>query len=154
MEGDRNQMEMGTEPVATPPATTIERVNPLLAFLAAALAWGVPGLGHLVLRRWLKALVYFLAVGSLAVAGLLMRGNVFRADGADAFEKLGFVADVGSGVFYFLAQRIDSVGPDVSHASGDYGTRLIATAGVLNMLCVLEAFEIGLRRRKSDKADA
>jgi hypothetical protein len=92
--------------------------------------------------------VYFLAVGSLAVAGLLMRGNIFHPGGADTFEKLGFLADVGSGVFYFLAQRIDVAGPDVSHSSGDYGTRLIATAGVLNMLCVLEAFEIGLRRRE------
>jgi hypothetical protein len=139
---------METEPAAV----TTERVNPLLAVVVAAAAWLVPGLGHLLLRRWVKALVYFLAVGSLAVAGLLMRGNIFSSDGADAFEMLGFLADIGSGVFYFLAQRIDVAGPDVSHASGDYGTRLIATAGVLNMLFVLEAFEIGLRRRERDGA--
>jgi len=128
-----------------------EKGNALLAIGAAAAAWCVPGLGHLLLRRWLKALVYFLAVGTLAVTGLLMRGNIFTSSGADAFEMLGFVADLGSGVFYFLAQRIDVAGPDVSHASGDYGTRLIATAGVLNMLCVLEAFEIGLWRRRERK---
>jgi hypothetical protein len=139
---------METEPAAV----TTERVNPLLAVVVAAAAWLVPGLGHLLLRRWVKALVYFLAVGSLAMAGLLMRGNIFSSDGADAFEMLGFLADIGSGVFYFLAQRIDVAGPDVSHASGDYGTRLIATAGVLNMLFVLEAFEIGLRRRERDGA--
>jgi len=132
--------------------TTMERLNPLLAIVAAAAAWCVPGLGHLLLRRWAKAVVYFLAVGSLAVAGLLMRGNIFHSNGADAFEMLGYVADLGSGVFYFLAQRIDVAGPDVSHAAGDYGTRLIATAGVLNMLCVLEAFELGLRRRERDRA--
>jgi hypothetical protein len=129
-----------------------EKVNPLLAVLAAAAAWLVPGLGHLLLRRWTKAVVYFVAVGTLAVTGLLMRGNIFTADGADAFEMLGFAADLGSGVFYFLAQRMDLPGPDVSHASGDNGTRLIATAGVLNMLCVLEAFEIGLRRRERYRA--
>jgi len=139
---------METEPAAT---TTV-RLNPLLAVAAAAAAWCVPGLGHLLLRRWTKALVYFLAVGSLAVAGLLMRGNIFHLNGADAFEMLGFLADIGSGVFYFLANRIDVAGPDVSNAAGDYGTRLIATAGVLNILCVLEAFEIGLRRRERDGA--
>ena len=128
-----------------------EKANALLAIVAAAAAWCVPGLGHLLLRRWLKALVYFLAVGTLAVTGLLMRGNIFTSGGADAFEMLGFVADLGSGVFYFLAHRIGVAGPDVSHASGDYGTRLIATAGVLNLLCVLEAFEIGLRRRRERK---
>ena len=137
---------METEPAAV----SGERINPLLAVVAATAAWLVPGLGHLLLQRWAKALVYFLAVGSLAVAGLLMRGNIFTSNGADAFEKLGFVADIGSGVFYFLAQRIDVAGPDVSRAAGDYGTRLIATAGVLNMLCVLEAFEIGLRRRERE----
>jgi len=135
---------METEPAAT----TAERLNPLLAVVAAAAAWLVPGLGHLLLRRWIKALVYFLAVASLAVTGLLMRGNIFHSNGADAFEMLGYAADIGSGVFYFLAERIGAAGPDVSHAAGDYGTRLIATAGVLNILCVLEAFEIGLRRRE------
>ena len=131
---------------------TPERMNPFLAVIAGAAAWGVPGLGHLVLRRWGKALVYFLAVGVLVVAGVLMRGNVFHSGGADAFETLGFLADIGSGAFYFLAPTISAAGPDVSHAAGDYGTRLIAAAGVLNMLCVLEAFEIGLlgRERQSE----
>jgi hypothetical protein len=41
-----------------------------------------------------------------------------------------------------LAHTIEKTGPDVSRAAGDYGTRLIATAGVLNMLFVLDALEI------------
>jgi hypothetical protein len=129
---------------AEPAGAPRERVNPLLAVIAAAVGWAVPGLGHLILRRWAKAVVYFLAVGALVVTGMLMRGNTFHSGGGDAFDTLGFVADVGSGVFYFLAPDIDAAGPDVGHAAGDYGTRLIAAAGVLNMLCVLEAFEIGL----------
>ena len=83
--------------------------------------------------------------GALAVVGLRMRGDVFTS-GGDAFGTLGFLADLGAGVFYFLAHTIDAAGPDVSRAAGDYGTRLIATAGVLNLLCVLEAFQIGLHR--------
>jgi Family of unknown function (DUF6677) len=146
---------MGTESSrssgpAEPTGAAAERLNPLLAVAAAAAAWGLPGLGHLLLRRWGKALVYFFAVGALVVAGMLMRGNIFHSGGADAFETLGFLADVGSGIFYFLAPEIDAAGPDVSHAAGDYGTRLIAAAGVLNMLCVLEAFEIGLRGREHE----
>jgi hypothetical protein len=131
---------------------TSERVNPLMAVVAAAAGWFVPGLGHAILRRWSKAIVYFVAIGALAVAGLLMKGNVFHSNGADAFEVLGFLADAGSGMFYFLAPRISPAGSDVAHAAGDYGTRLIASAGVLNLLCVLEAFEIGLHRRETDHA--
>jgi len=51
--------------------------------MAAVAGWIVPGLGHLLLRRWSKAAVYFLCVGGLACAGLVMRGGVFAA-GADA----------------------------------------------------------------------
>jgi hypothetical protein len=119
-----------------------------LAFGAAAAGWIVPGLGHVLLRRWDKAAVYFLAVSALAILGLLMRGNVFSAAGGDAFDMLGFFADLGNGIFYFLSHAINAAGPDVSRASGDNGTRLFATAGVLNMLCVLEAFQIGLGRKK------
>jgi hypothetical protein len=38
-------------------------------------------------------------------------------------------------------------GADVSRAAGDYGTRFFATAGVLNLLCVLEAHEIARGRK-------
>ncbi len=111
--------------------------------VAAIAGWLVPGLGHALLQRWSKAIVYFFTVGVLAILGLWMRGNVFSSSSADAFDMLGFLADIGSGVFYFLAGTINPAGGDVSRASGDYGTRLFATAGVLNFLCVLEVLQIG-----------
>jgi hypothetical protein len=76
-----------------------------------------------------------------------MRGGVFGGNSSDMFDRLGFFADLGTGSFYFLAHTIQSVGPDVAHASGDYGTRMFATAGMLNLLTVLEAYEIGRGRR-------
>ena len=118
-------------------------INPALALVAAAAGWFVPGLGHALLRKWSKAIVYFFAVVMLALIGLWMRGNVFSSNAADAFDMLGFLADIGSGIFYFLAGTINPAGADVSRASGDYGTRLFATAGVLNLLCVLEVLQIG-----------
>lgn len=120
--------------------------NPGMALLAGLAGWLVPGLGHLLLRRWRKALAYFIAVGMLVVVGLLARGEVFSYGSSDALDKLGFFADAGNGIFYFLAGTINAAGADVSHAAGDYGTRLIATAGVLNLLCVLESVQIALGR--------
>jgi hypothetical protein len=76
-----------------------------------------------------------------------MRGGVFGGNPSDLFDRLGFLADLGTGGFYFLAHMIQSAGPDVAHASGDYGTRMFATAGMLNLLTVLEAYEIGRGRR-------
>ena len=117
--------------------------NRVMGVVAALAGWVVPGLGHLMLRRWSKAAVYFLCVGGLACAGLAMRGGIFGAGAEDLFDRLGFFADLGAGVFYFLAHQIQVTGPDVAHATGDYGTRLIAAAGMLNLLTVLEAYDIG-----------
>ena len=127
-------------------------INPALVLVAAVAGWLVPGLGHALLRRWSKAIVYFFAVGILAVLGLWMRGNVFSSNSADAFDMLGFLADIGSGIFYFLAGTINPAGGDVSRAAGDYGTRLFATAGVLNLLCVLEVLQIGFGSKEEGHA--
>ncbi len=81
-----------------------------------------------------------------------MRGNVFSSNAADAFDMLGFIADIGSGIFYFLSGTINPAGGDVSKAAGDYGTRLFATAGVLNLLCVLEVLQIGFGSKEEGHA--
>jgi hypothetical protein len=103
--------------------------------------WLLPGLGHALQKMWGRALVVFFAVGLLVFAGAAMKGNVFTRQGSDAFDTLGFIADMGTGSFYLLARAIETSGADVSHADGDYGTRLLATAGVLNLLAALHAYE-------------
>ena len=122
------------------------RRDVLAPFIAVA-AWIVPGLGHLALRRWGRALIFFLTVGGLAVTGYLLRGNVFPPREGDSFGTLGFLADAGSGIFYFLSRFFESAGPNVSRAAGDYGTRFIAAAGIVNLLSVFDAYEIALGRR-------
>jgi hypothetical protein len=109
--------------------------------------WLVPGLGHAFLKMWGRALVCFLTVAVLVVVGTGMRGNVFASSGNDAFDALGYLADLGTGCFYFVARFLENEGPDVSHALGDYGTRFMATAGVLNLLAALHAYEAARGRK-------
>jgi hypothetical protein len=116
--------------------------------LALAIAgWILPGLGHLLQRMWGRALVVFAAVGILVMVGASMRGNIFTSNGNDAFDTLGYMADMGSGSFYFVARAVEKGGADVSHAEGDYGTRFLATAGVLNLLAALHAYEAARGRK-------
>jgi len=130
------------EAPAAKPRKPSEGKRDARSIFVAIAGWIIPGLGHLVQRRIGRSTAGFAAVGAMAVIGLWMRGNVFPMRSDDAFGLLGFIADAGSGIFYLLAHTIEKSGPDVSRAAGDYGTRLIATAGVLNMLFVLDALEI------------
>jgi hypothetical protein len=117
------------------------------AFVVGVAGWILPGLGHALLKMWGRALAFFLAVGLLVLIGAGMRGNLFASSGNDAFDSLGYIADMGTGTFYFLAKSLEKNGADVSHATGDYGTRFLATAGVLNLLAALHAYEVARGRK-------
>jgi len=140
---DASQPESLPSPVAAP----IEEGRELFALAICVAGWAIPGLGHAVQKMWGRALAVFLAVGALIILGAGMRGNVFTSRGEDAFATLGYFADLGSGSFYFMARVAESAGPDVSHSTGDYGTRFIATAGVLNLLAALHAYEAARGRK-------
>jgi mannose/fructose/N-acetylgalactosamine-specific phosphotransferase system component IIC len=109
--------------------------------------WLLPGLGHALQKMWGRAVACFLAVGFLVLIGSGMRGNLFQLADADAFGRLGYIADVGTGSFYWLAKWLEVKGPDVSRADGDYGTRFLAAAGVLNLLAALHAYEAARGRK-------
>jgi len=118
-----------------------------LAFAIGVAGWIVPGLGHALQKMWGRALGCCLTVGALVFLGVGMRGNLFNSDGGDAFATLGYVADLGTGSFYFAAQALEKKGSDVAHAEGDYGTRFLAAAGVLNLLAALHAYEAARGRK-------
>jgi Family of unknown function (DUF6677) len=147
-----NDEPLPTEPVAdtassAAPETMASDPAKGKAWVVAIAGWLLPGLGHALQRMWGRAAAIFLAVGALVITGALMRGNLFTSSGNDAFDTLGYGADLGAGSFYFLARAIERGGIDVSHAGGDYGTRFLATAGVLNLLAALHAYEAARGRK-------
>jgi hypothetical protein len=144
---EQSQFSAGGGPHAAAPTAEERMPAETRAVIFGVAGWLLPGLGHALQLMWGRALVVFLAVGLLAGAGTSMKGNVFTRDGNDAFDKLGFIADLGTGSFYLLARALEKDGADVSHADGDYGTRLLATAGVLNLLAALHAYEAARGRK-------
>jgi hypothetical protein len=136
-----------TDKTAVPPAPRVDSKREAFALVIAAAGWIVPGLGHALLKMWGRAVACFLTVGLLVFFGAGMRGNVFTSNTNDAFETLGYSADLGAGTFYFIAKSLETNGPDVSRADGDYGTRFLAAAGVLNLLAALHAYEAARGRK-------
>lgn len=136
-----------TEQAALPAVAPRNSKREALALVVGVAGWLVPGLGHALLKMWSRAVVCFLTVGVLVLVGAGMRGNLFTSKANDAFDSLGYIADLGAGSFYFAARSLEVDGADVSHADGDYGTRFLATAGVFNLLAALHAFEAARGRK-------
>jgi hypothetical protein len=136
-----------TDETAAPEAPPQDSRRETMAYLIGVAGWIVPGLGHALLKMWGRAAMCFLTVGLLVILGAEMRGNLFNSAANDAFDSLGYLADLGAGTFYLLAKSLETNGADVSHAGGDYGTRFLATAGVLNLLAALHAYEAARGRK-------
>ncbi len=134
-------------PTAPPDGAGQDSKRETMALAIGVAGWIVPGLGHALMRMWGRALACFLTVGILVILGAGMRGNLFNSTGNDAFDSLGYLADLGTGTFYFVARSVETGGADVSRADGDYGTRFLATAGVLNLLVALHAYEAARGRK-------
>ena len=134
----------GAQKIAPMAEPETQRRSPGVAAGFAFAGWLVPGLGHFLAGRRGRGAIYFLIVAAMVITGFLQRGYVFSPHFKDAFSLLGFLADIGTGVFYFTAKTFEIGGPDIARAAGDYGTRFIATAGVLNVLIALDAYSISI----------
>jgi hypothetical protein len=117
----------------------------LTACLAAAL---IPGLGHALLRKWDRALVYMACIGSMFAFGIYLDARLFGPDFSDLFPALKFIADAGNGLLYWLCWW-QGIAPGTPSAyTYDFGNVFIYTAGLLNMLVVVDAFDIAQGRKQ------
>ena len=62
------------------------------------------GRGHLIQKRWIRGLLLMASITTMFVLGLLMQGRVYRPNGGDILDILGFVGDVGAGGFYIVTR--------------------------------------------------
>ncbi|MGA8028898.1 MAG: DUF6677 family protein [Bryobacteraceae bacterium] len=121
--------------------------------LTVVLAWLIPGSGHLLLgRRWRGAIVFAAVLASFAI-GLLMRGPMFQPGGAGdllsrAIQYGGFLGDVAAGLLYFVAVWLGYAAPDQPGHAADYGSKFLVAAGLLNILAMVDAYEIATRQKE------
>ena len=128
-------------------ATAVDRAptsNPTLVSLAA---WIVPGAGHLWQRRRQKGLVFLLAIPLMFATGLWLSGRIFPFELAQPLVGLAALAALGSGWPFFAAKLLGVGQGIVTAASYEYGNTFVIVAGLLNMLVVLDAYDIALGRK-------
>jgi len=119
-------------------------MNPYVIFF---LSWLVPGLGHLLQKRRVKAAVFFTGILSLLVMGILMKGKFYDTRVMHPLLLLGLLGDLGNGLFYFAVKFLGLAVGDIKAVTYHYGTAYLAAAGLLNYLVALNAFDIAKGRK-------
>jgi hypothetical protein len=118
---------------------------------AVVLGWLIPGGGHLLLKRTGRGVLLMLAVTGMFLCGLMMRGAMFQPQTGDLLTTLintgGFIGDVCSGLLYLLSVWLGYNQPDMAGHVHDYGTKFLVTAGLLNILAMVDAFDIAAGRK-------
>src|SRR6266540_3349548 len=123
---------------------------PPMAWAIGAAAWFIPGAGHLLNRRWLRAALMGGSVWVCFFLGLSMGGHLFNlstGQGSSALLQVPpMVADMGSGALYIFCWVLDIGFADdlaqAARATYEYGTNFLLIAGLLNYLTMLDAFDI------------
>jgi hypothetical protein len=137
-------------PATTLPADTLNPVRP--PFLVLLVGWLIPGAGHLILGKRGRGVLIFVSVLASFAIGVMMRGPLFQPSGGnDVLSRFiqvgGFVADLASGLPYLLASWLGYAPPDVATHTADYGSKFIVAAGLLNILAMVDAYEIATRQK-------
>jgi hypothetical protein len=121
-------------------------------FSAIVLAWLIPGAGHLLLKRPGRGALIALSVTVMYLLGLMMRGALFSPQSGDLLTTViyygGFFGNLMSGILYFLSVWLGYSQPDVAGHVHDYGTKFLVAAGLLNLLAMVDAFEIATGRKE------
>jgi hypothetical protein len=128
-------------------ATAADRAQPIPPFLICIVAWLVPGAGHLWLGRWQKGIVFLLALPLMFATGLALNGRLFPFEFAQPLVALAAFATLGNGLPYVLATMMRLGQGVVTAASYEYGNTFLIVSGLLNMLVVIDAYDIALGRK-------
>jgi hypothetical protein len=128
-------------------ATTAEQTQSGGLVLLCLAAWALPGAGHLWLGRRAKGLVFVVAIPLMFAIGLAIKGRLFPFDVAEPLVALAAIADVGVGVTYFIANGLGFGVGDVRAVTYEYGNAFLIVAGLLNLLVVIDAYDVAMGRK-------
>ena len=134
-------------PAAPPEPVVVVRRGPP-PVVAAILAWIFPGLGHFFVGRRGSALLYALIVTVTFLLGISFEGRLYSPEPGQPLTILATFAVYGAGVLNLVA-RLVSANPSGSILSVtyEYGCAFLLTAGLMNLLLMLDAFDIASGRK-------
>ena len=133
--GDKGLVEQSTR-----------RVSPTIALIAG---WLVPGAGHLLLGKWVRAVLLMASILGMFAIGIALRAKSTTPNTGEPLDMLGFVGDLGSGLLYGIARLLGWGQAPVLTAVADYGKMFIVVAGLLNVVAAVDAHSLASGRKRS-----
>jgi hypothetical protein len=114
-----------------------------------ALAYLVPGAGHLYLGRRPRAIAYFCIVVFMFAIGLAVDGDLYTVtrSAGSLLRLLAALGSMGSGLIYWLAD-FKGIQGDITSITYEHGTAFVVTAGLMNLLLMLDVFDLSEGRKE------
>ncbi|HEY0591875.1 MAG TPA: DUF6677 family protein [Thermoanaerobaculia bacterium] len=114
---------------------------------AVVLAFAIPGAGHFYLGRRARAIAFSAIVLFMLVMGLAIDGKLYTMEPGKPLTFLATLASMGAGLPYFIARAFGPFG-NVMSMTYEYGTAFGLTAGLMNLLLVLDSYDIAEGRKQ------
>jgi hypothetical protein len=142
---EETNQEVEKTPQAEP--SDLRRMNMAATLAICSTGWLIPGLSHVLLRRWIRGLIFAACVLLMFVMGIAMQGKLYDLQFEQPLHIFAFIANAGAGLPYILAEQFHLGIGTMTAPSYDYGTTFLWVCGLLNYLIVLDAFDIAQGRK-------
>jgi len=118
---------------------------------ATVAAFIVPGLGHLLLGRFIRGAIIGGVIIIMFALGFVMEGHLYKPDPAEWLTWFFSFLDAGMGLPYVVCALADwgvQITPEqAAKVTFEYGNTFLCVAGALNMLAAMDAYDIGIGRK-------
>jgi hypothetical protein len=119
-----------------------------MSIIAPAVGWLIPGAGHIIQKRYIRGALLLVSISTMFVLGLMMQGHIYKANGGDILDILGFIGDLGAGGMYIVTLALNGGQGAIAFAIADYGTKFMIVAGLLNFIAVADAYHIAIGKKE------
>jgi len=138
-----------TAPTSIKPAQRVPEENSLFPYLVLLAGWLVPGAGHLLVGKWVRAALVFASILGMFLIGIGVAGKVYTPNTGDILDILGFVGQLGMGLLYVIARLFSLGAASAVNTIADYGTKYLVVAGLLNVIAAVDAHSLANGRKAS-----
>lgn len=99
------------------------------------------------MRRRGTGLVFLALILAMFILGLLMDGKLYYIEPGQPLSYLATLGNLGMGPLYIILKGAGYGQGDVYSLTHEYGNTFILVASLLNVLVIMNAYDVALRKK-------